>query len=879
MALQSWWQVATPDEDIVKGRLDEAIFAADLGDVVSGKAPQDYKDTALFFRKTYLTNGLQSLLEAVLGRLAGDTGNSVIQLQTPFGGGKTHSLLALYHAVKNREAASYIPHLKPLVDAVPTSTGVACFVGTHADPLKGKTPWGEMAHQLGAYAVLKEHDKRRVAPGKQVLREVFQQSGPALVLMDELLEYVVRAEKAAESLGTDKGQVLAFLQELTEVAATTPQVALVLTLPASSFEWYGEEAEKAEKSLTQLQKISGRVEAIYTPVEGMEIYEIIRTRLFENLGEEAQRKEVAEYYFDLYQKLGNDVPAEVREVGYRQRIEKAYPFHPELIDVLYERWGSYPTFQRTRGALRLLALAVESLYKVKQTAPLIQSSMMDMGNAALRREFVKHIGNEFDTVIAADVAGKATDIDAAMGSEYQKYDIARGAATAVFLYSFSGAQRQGVSLPGLRVASLREGIPSTIVGDAVKKLKEELWYFHSEGNLYSFANQANLNRVILNREETVTDEMIETALRERLEKLAGSDFEVRLWPRNSGDVADTRRTKLAVLSPEYLYLGDGTNAFAGEMFKSAGQAFRAFKNALIVAAIDAGQWGVLKMALRRWLALQALMEDKTLLETLSTASRQELESKLSEAGARVSPGILMAYRHLALSSPEGVQWMDLGIAPTGVESLGQRIRDYLRDMERLLTGLSSRFILDRTFGREEQEKPYQSIYELFLKTPGMPLLKEPGVLATAVEEGVAHGLLGVRIGEDIYFREVLSDLAEDAVVLKPELAERLKAEKEGPPEEAPPVIDVEPGPVSISGLEAVGQQVPVKRLRIVAQVPWENLASIIGGVINPLKDKGTVNITLEIQAESEEGFDRTTLDSKVRETLQQIGAKFEWEEH
>ncbi|GFP20287.1 hypothetical protein HKBW3S03_01789, partial [Candidatus Hakubella thermalkaliphila] len=353
----------------------------------------------------------------------------------------------------------------------------------------------------GQYEIIKEHDKKRIAPGKEKLRQILEASGPTLILMDEILEYIVKANRAEKVEKITQGQTLAFLQEISEVVASSENCGLVITLPASILERYDEEAER---SLQQLQKISGRVEAVYTPVEGVEIYEVIRKRLFEDLGDEKTRRQVAESYFKLYQSVGTDVPSEVKEIEYRERIERAYPFHPELIDVLYERWGSYPTFQRTRGVLRLVAEVVADLYGGEVVSPLIQYSIVNLENQTIRREFIKHIGNEYDSVISADIAGKnakAPRIDKEMGSEYERYGTAKGIATSVFLYSFSAGASRETTLPRIRVALLREGIPATIVGDAVAKLEEELWYFHSERKQYAFRNQPNLNRLLVDREE------------------------------------------------------------------------------------------------------------------------------------------------------------------------------------------------------------------------------------------------------------------------------------------------------------------------------------------------------------------------------------------
>lgn len=550
MTLPAWWQVVTPHRDIREKSFSEAVFAADLGDVLAGTAPKEYQDPRLFFARTYLTGGLQNLARNVLSRLVTGKGDPVIQLQTPFGGGKTHALLTLYHLVGSYKELNHLEQLQGLLADWQGFTGarVAVFVGTAADPVRGRTPWGEIAYQLGCYEIVREHDERRVAPGKERIKEILAKSGPTLILMDELLQYIVKASQVERVEKITQGQTLAFMQELSEAIATSEKSVLVLTLPASILEKYNEEAEKA---LAQLQKVSGRVESIYVPVEGMEIYEVIRTRLFEDLGDSKIHRQVAEAYFRLYQGLGQDVPAECREVAYREKIERAYPFHPEFIDILYERWGSFPTFQRTRGVLRLLAQIVGELYERRVSAPLIHSSLVELNYVPVRREFIKHIGNEYDSIIAHDISGKARLIDQEMGSEYEKFGIAKGIATSVFLYSFSGGERRGVTLPWLRIALLREGIPPTIVGDAVSKLEDTLWYFHSEKRFYNFKNQPNLNRIIVDKEEAIDSAQVRECLYEHLNTVAkGAPFDLYLWPDASGNIPDNRKLKLILLEPE-----------------------------------------------------------------------------------------------------------------------------------------------------------------------------------------------------------------------------------------------------------------------------------------------------------------------------------------
>lgn len=864
MTLPLWWQVTTPHKDIRDGRPSEAIFAADLGDVVYGKAPLEYKDASIFFEKTYLTKGLKNLLENVLSRLSGEKGDPVIQLQTPFGGGKTHALLALYHAVENREKINHLDVISKLPK--PKNAKVVVFVGTHADPLKGRTPWGEIAHQLGDYDKVKEHDERRRSPGKEILGEILGDD-PVLILMDEVVQYSVKAKDFAD-------QISAFSQEITETVKSKDNCCLICTLPSSAP--YGEAGERA---LSELQRIYGRIEAVYTPVEGVEIYEVIRKRLFDDFGDEETRKKVAQTYFNLYQKLGTDVPSEVREIEYRERIERAFPFHPELIGVLYERWGSYPTFQRTRGVLRLLAQVVADQYKRKVTSPLIQSSLVNLENQTIRREFIKHIGSEYDSVIAADIAGKsakAPKIDKEMGSEYEKYRIASGIATSVFLYSFSGAEKKETSLPKVRVALLREGIPHTIVGDAIGKLEEELWYFHSERKQYSFRNQPNLNRVIVDREETISE--IREELKKITQKNVGRALEVYLWPQESSDIPDNKNLKLAILSPEFPYDSEKGKKLTAEFFEKAGIGFRVYKNILFILAMDNTQYVTLSKSLKRLLALSNIQSDKGLLGTLTKESQDELKKKLKEAEKEIPFKILTAYRHLALLEESGLDWKDLGIPTVGTSTaISERVKQYLKDQERILSRLTPKYIIDKTFAGDESEKALRDIYELSLKTPGMPIAESEKVLYEAVKDGVKSGVIGIREGSQVYCMEDVSPTM-DSGILRGEIARKIKevkAEEEGREEEKEEEEKELEGEKPVEVKKGV-----VKKVSLRAKIPWDKLSEVVKGVIKPLKEKGLPpEITIEIKAEAEGKFDRTTLDNKVKETLQQIGAEIEvWKE-
>jgi hypothetical protein len=910
MTLPAWWNIATPRKEICDGTFNESSFAVDIAEVVKGTAPQEYLDPRLFFAKTYLTSGLQKLICNVLSCITNSTGDKVIQLQTPFGGGKTHSLLAIYHLVKSFHEVNHLPQIQSLANnlSIP-HTKVAVFLGTEADVINGKTPWGEIAEQLGCYHLIKDHDQKRIAPGKEILREIIKQSGSVLILIDELLAYITKANELEKQEKIAQGQTLVFLQEITEVIAASSNSVLILTLPKSDLEKFDEAATRA---LSQLEKVSGRVESIYVPVDGIEIYEVVRKRLFDNIGDINQHKQTAETYFRLYQQLGNDVPSEVKELSYRTKIEQAYPFHPELIDILYERWGSFPKFQRTRGVLRLLAEVIKDIYK-KGADPLIQSSQINLANPILKRELIKHIGDPFDSIITSDIMGKSQQIDRDMGSEYEKYNIASKLATGVFFYSFSGSDRRGVNLSWLRIALLNDNIPAMIIGDAIAKLADNLWYFHEEKRLYSFKNEPNLNRVIVDREQLIDDEQITDKLRELIKaQPKGKFFETHIW-KESQDIPDHTKFKLVILHPNYKKGDQETEQFTQELFSNT--SFRVYKNTVFLVIVDANSYVTLETRLKRYLALSAITEDQDLKKNLSLSSKTDLQNKLKQAEKDIVDGLIAAYRHLAWCGQNTIDYSDFSTATKAEgNSWLERVENHLKNQRSINAKIAANVLLNKGLSVNETEKSLQDIYNNFLRTPGhKPLLENESVILEAVKIGVKDGKLGIRFNGQLYYQDDddnLNEITLAAIVVRPEIAQKEKAQlhtqsddhgNSHSSETTENISQTSSGNATNSTVEnslvnsdkvqtATGtyhvnstnkpKTTKVKKVKFKADIPWAKLSHIIRGVIMPLQaGESNIKITIEIEAESIQGYDHHMLDNKVKETLKQLDSKIlHWEE-
>ncbi len=878
--LPPWWEVARPHRDVREGKLSPEKFAAKLDEVVLGRGTDEYRKPEEFFATTYPTQGLVTLLATVLKRLAGKGGEGIVHLQTPFGGGKTHCLIALYHFFRHPEAALKTQFGKEVVSEagveVPERVRVLTFVGVSEDPLKGKTPWGRLAEQLDRYEDFRDWDESRTSPGKERLRELLA-GAPTLILMDEIAEYaakVVSPKEIAEAGETVarayQSQLFTFFHQLTEAVASLPNCALVVTLTTSSP--YGAEGARAQH---ELGEIFGRMRKILEPVQGEEIYEIVRRRLFESLGDEQSRKQIAATIWRAYRELRDQVPQAVRDVDYREKLARAYPFHPELIDVLHERWGSFPEFQRTRGVLRLLAEVVAWHWKKRLPLPVLRSADVPLGVGGVQQELLEQIGWEYEGIIASDIAGGtalATRLDAQAQDEVKRYQLGRRLATVVFMYSFTGAEKEerGVSPAWLRAAVYEPGMPAALIGDTLQKLESELLYLHKQDGRYFFSTEPNLNNLVVRAEEEIGSEAIEAELKVWVKKYSGMELKVgELWTQRPEGAPDRREPQLVLLAPAFTYGASATDEFVRALYERAGDGKRKYPNAVLVLAPDPNELERARSAVKQLLALRRVKYSHG--ERLDNADRKELERRIQAAGQSVEDRVLGCWRHLSWLEAQGPRWADLGTPHLGpARSLGGRVVEYLKDADRWAEDIAPQKVLQLAFAPGEEEKPYREVRDLFYCVPGNPIVPERA-LRKAIREGVKEGILGIRFGGTLAFKREVPDslLDPEALIVRGEVAEAELAQAEAlqeeqvierresqpPPPEAPPTAERQP-----------------RKLRLRLRIPWDRLADIQRGVINPLRGESKrLELEITIEAEAEEGFSHDVLERKVRETLKQLG--------
>lgn len=850
-SIKSFHTIAVPHKDVLDGNLRMDVFAADLWEVHKGRAPADYRDPAAFFNRTYLTKGLQDLLSVVEKRVTGKGGDPVIQLQTPFGGGKTHALIALYHKAEEWKAKRVV------------------IVGTAL--LRGETIWGEIERQLTGS--ITKFDGM-VSPGKEAFRQLLDTNQPLLILIDELLQFVTKAAGIKVEESTLAAQTIAFMQELAEIPGTLEKTCLIVTLPSSIMEHYDENAERA---FLKLQKVSGRVEKVYTPVQDEEITKVIKRRLFSSINQVEVKNSVSAFL--RYAENEGILPAGIEFTEYRDQFIDSYPFLPEVVDILYKRWGSLTTFQRTRGVLRLLALVIHSLKSSYK--PYISLADFDLENNEIRRELVKHAGNEYDSVIASDITSPTSGskmVDNELGKAYQGLKLSTRASTTIFLYSFSGAQDRGTYLTEIKRLATTIDNPSSAVAEAVDRLRKKLFFLQSQNDKYYFSNKPNLNRILLTKIENVKDQQI-VELQHALitQQISGKKLKTILYPKESRDILDNEDLKLVVFNQSIK-----TDSLPGKMkefIENKGETPRVYRNTLLfLTALDSERENFNQITRRR-LAYEMILKDEAL--NLSSEDRKNITDTVRKEDEALKGQVKMFYRLVYVPAKgETFKAINLGIPTYGdKKSLDETVYEQLRvdgEISEKISSmvLASKYLTDKKFAKTKQ------IYESLLRTPGEERPTSKDSVIYGIREGVKQALfgLGLIIGDEIkcnYFPgEITQDVTfeENEAIISQQECTAIKNQTCLPQE---PIIPQKPifGTNIPTTLSPSIQSVPIKpqensEVQIAIEVPRGQVSQIMG-LMNFLQQKYQ-KLTLEIRA-----TDGTMTDSEltdhIKETLKQLG--------
>jgi len=764
--LKPWREVVTPHKDVASGKYSQAEFAADLWQVYLGEAASEYQHPTEFFRRTFITEGLGKLLSNAVLRLSGKGGDPVVELQTNFGGGKTHSMLALYHLFSGTPGAELPGSEHVLKEAgcnVPAHVNRAVVVGTKISPGSPirkddgtvvRTIWGEIAWQLGGregYEMVREDDENATNPGDR-LKDLFNRFSPCLILVDEWVAYARQLHEGSDLPAGSFDTQFTFAQTLSESAKTAKDTLLVVSIPASDNEIGGDWGQRA---LTRLKNAIGRVESSWRPASPDEGFEIVRRRLFEPITDRqafVARDAVARAFVEMYGTQHNEFPSQCREAEYERRIKMAYPIHPELFDRLYNDWSTLDKFQRTRGVLRLMAAVIHSLWERQDGNLLIMPATVPIDDPAVQFELTRYLDDQWTPVIAKDVDGEHS-LPLSLDREVPnlgRYSACRRVARTIYVGSAptQRAANRGIDDRQVKLGCVQPGETVATFGDALRRLTDRATYLYVDGRRYWYSTQPTVTRLAEDRagqlhEHDVMDEIVR---RLREEARSRGDFHRVHACSGSSDIPDEREARLVILGPEHPHSkgqhDSPARIEAQTILDNRGNSPRNYRNTLVFLAGDATRLKELQTAIRQYLAWKSIWDEREQLNLDPFQSRQA-DTKRRNADDTVKARIPETWQWLlAPGQPElhgGPDWTEIRLQ--GTDSLAPRASKKLKNEEMLLVqmgGIRLRLELDRVPLWRGDDVAVKQLIEDFATYLYLPRLRDPDVLLAAIREGVSR---------------------------------------------------------------------------------------------------------------------------------------------
>ncbi len=951
MTPKPWIESVHLHPDVLKENAETDIFALDLGPLAdgSGTVAPVYRDAESFFRASYITTGLGSLLGDVLKRLAGQGGPPVLKLMTPFGGGKSHTMAALFHAAGNRKALDVVPEGKDL--ARPAGVRVAVVdgqffnaqQGKEADGIKAQTLWGWLALKLGGkagYEAMRANDEARVSPGGDDLLRLFGDQ-PNLILLDETLEYLINAGGVKVHSTDLREQTLNFLKELTVAAANAPRTVVLLALPSSQ----PRETMQHSQLLQTLDHFVGRKDALREPVEQDEVFKVIQRRLLEKMPDDDVAGQAASAYQELFTQMRKAYaasPAEEQQAGeegiqLRDRMRLAYPFHPALLDLMRQRWASLPEYQRTRGALRFLAACLRAHHKAGRSGVVLSPGDVLLGDHEVRRAVIKELGllNRFDAVFQSDLvgnnstAGRIDKLRAKANPAEVGRNVAQRLASAIFLYSFGGLRREGVSStevlpPGVSEADLLAGcvgpeLDSLTAKACLSELKQACLYLHFDGVRYCFKQDPNVTLLIEQDADAVArDEgMVTCQIRSMLEERLSGHHGAIAWPAASGDIPDQQpRFQIAYLPLAFAGLSARERETAAlELAEKYGDTPRKYRNGLALAIPAADQAESLRREVRYLIAVDRVSKNARK-HNLTKEQSDELRERRATHASAAESAFGKLYSEVWLPKQEqgsiGFEKIAVGGRPlqTTVNAKHQAMI-FERNME-LLTQVQPRIFsklnpvkmvelfrlgdVPAAAGNNPMQAGERAakmgircgdIAAGFYSFLGFTRLTSCEVLQSAIARGVQEGVFGyfsgtipvmdaagtyqvarnkVRVDATVEADEI--DL-ESGFIMLPQAIPQKEPLPTGPGP-VPPVPPLAPGPTAPSRAGTGPTPAPPpteKSVHLTFTANRDQLFSAWNALANLADMAGAVSVT--VKAESEDGFDRSMLQNGVFEPLRE----------
>lgn len=839
MSLRPWREIIVPHPDVLNGTFQQSEFAADLTAVRTGKATPEYGDAKAFYERTFITEGMGRLLTQVSQRLNGKGGEPVIQLQTAFGGGKTHTLLAVYHLASRKCPLGELVGIPALLDQaglldVPEAQIAVLDGAAHApgQPWKHgtqaiRTLWGELAWQLGqaeGFALVQESDANGTSPGKDVLCMLLARYAPCVVLLDELVVFIRQFVESQPLSGGTYDSNLSFVQSLTEAAKLVPNAVVLASLPESDSQAGGPRGVAALKAL---EAVFNRVQALWKTVAPEEAFEIVRRRLFEKIRDPKARDQVCRAFAEAYLAEGSKVPQETQESRYFDRMLQSYPIHPEVFAQLYEEWTTIDGFQRTRGVLKLMAKTIFRLWQDDNKDLMILPSSLPLYDGSARNELIYYLGPGWDPVMDRDIDGERaeTTILEARETRIGSVQAARRVARTVFLSTAPSsvsmkAGTRGIDRARILLGCLQPGQTSSIYSDALNRLADQLHYMSSSGDKaqdttrYWFDTRANLRREMEERKKRFEDKNeVRGRMAEVVKKLAaGVTFfdGTHIFTPHS-DVPDDGALRLVVLPPEQFYSREEArlaNESVLDCVRNNGTKPRYRGNRLLFLAPDHGALTRLRDCIRVALAWNSIVEDVAAMRLVLDNLQAEQAKKELRGAEDVLPRVAReCFKWLLCPSqenPAGKPSVENFPLNTSGAALGPEIERVCIDNELVIATWSPihlRTKLKSLYWKADKPAVKAAdFWEDTLRYLYLPRLKDRGVIAQAIVKGAgtsdffgsAYGehrgkFDGFKLGDsNIQFDDTL-------LLIEPEAAKAYEAANQP----VPPTGPTPPGPVPV----------------------------------------------------------------------------------
>jgi len=786
------YDVCIPKSDVRAGKTRDEQFAADLSQIIQNVAPREYSDPETFFKNTHPTEGIKTLLRTVATRVSGEGGEvaSIFRLDTQYGGGKTHALISLVHALRN---GRQVENIQEFIDPTLLPTGpirIAVLDGENSDPangvkleadLKAFSLWGELAYALkGAegYRSVQKSDQEHIAPGTPNLIELLA-GGPCLILIDELSVYLRKAEAAFPNKAD---QLTAFLHALFKAVESTSNVAVVMTLAMSrtgAHDAYSEEQERLRKAFDESSSVIARKATILNPTTEDETAAVLRRRLFERVDESAV-KEAIDAYRQCWERDRDSISGETLSAETLDQFRRGYPLHPDLIQLMTNKLSSLDTFQRTRGMLRILARTIHRLWAEKPEAFAIHPHHIDLAFQAIRDEVTTRMNQgSLAPALKADVAAVENDLPATaerLDSEFYsgQAPLTLFLARTIFLNTLSYPEEtRGIGKEHLKYSLLSPGLQAAFIDQALTRFIEEAQYLDDRPNSpYRFMAQPNLEQVIRKRMRDLNPDEVRSRLNEQIQRLfTGTTFDLMAFPGGPYQIPDgdsKSRPVLVLMAYDHIAVSgepDGIHPSIEEIFEKKGTDGqpRMNKNQLVFLVAELSEVDRMRMKTRRHLALTQLLDamrsDPGILERHQWERVKEY-AKRSEN--EIAVAIQQCYRHVffpfrlpltGAKVPLAHLMIDLPAAAVQPGDGQSQIRIALKNAQKLKEDSDSleapNYVKDKLMvGR--QELSVAALREEFRRSPSLSMLLSDQPFIRMIREGIETEVFIYRKGDQVW---------------------------------------------------------------------------------------------------------------------------------